>query len=102
VKLYYPFLDHIISELDERFSESNEPALLAAYLVPKSLKKLIEEREKRMVKWYHEDLPYPNTVEQEIQCWRHHKADSENNTDGLLPQHPVHAENLPYTSCDNM
>ncbi|CAM4380005.1 unnamed protein product [Leuciscus chuanchicus] len=39
---------HITGELDERFSESNEPALLAAYLVPKSLKKLSEEREERM------------------------------------------------------
>ncbi len=34
-----------------------------------------------MVKWYHEDLPYPNTVEQEIECWRH-KFHSE---DGVLP-----------------
>ncbi len=81
VNLFYPFIDHITSELDERFSESNEPALLAAYLVPKSLKKLTEEREQRMVKWYHEDLPYPNTVEQEIECWRH-KFHSE---DGVLP-----------------
>ncbi|XP_056595590.1 52 kDa repressor of the inhibitor of the protein kinase-like [Triplophysa dalaica] len=81
VNLFYPFIDHITSELDERFSESNEPALLAAYLVPKSLKKLTEEREQRMVKWYQEDLPYPNTVEQEIECWRH-KFHSE---DGVLP-----------------
>ncbi len=81
VNLFYPFIDHITSELDERFSESNEPALLAAYLVPKSLKKLTEEREQRMVKWYHEDLPYPNTLEQEIECWRH-KLHSE---DGVLP-----------------
>ncbi len=81
VNLFYPFIDHITSELDERFSESNEPALLVAYLVPKSLKKLTEEREQRMVKWYHEDLPYPNTVEQEIECWRH-KFHSE---DGVLP-----------------
>ncbi|KAK7132902.1 hypothetical protein R3I93_019224 [Phoxinus phoxinus] len=81
VNLFYPFIDHITTELDERFSESNEPALLAAYLVPKSLKKLSEEREQRMVKWYHEDLPYPNTVDQEVECWRH-KFHSE---DGVLP-----------------
>ncbi len=63
------------------FSESNEPTILAAYLVPKSLKKLTEEREQKMVKWYHEDLPYPDTVEQEIECWRH-KFQCE---DGVLP-----------------
>ncbi len=67
-----------------------------------------------MVKWYHEDLPYPNTVEQEIECWRH-KFHSE---DGVLPasaletlkttqmsffpNNPVYAENFSYTSSDNM
>ncbi|KAJ8349269.1 hypothetical protein SKAU_G00243990 [Synaphobranchus kaupii] len=33
VNLFYPFIDHIISELDGRFAERNEPAMLAAYLV---------------------------------------------------------------------
>ena len=33
VHLFYPFLPHISSELDEIFSEENEPAMLAAYLV---------------------------------------------------------------------
>lgn len=33
VNLFYPFIDHIISELDERFSESNELALLEALVI---------------------------------------------------------------------
>ncbi|KAK0135490.1 repressor of the inhibitor of the protein kinase [Merluccius polli] len=71
VNVFYPFIDHITSELDARFSQRNEPAMLAAYLVPKALKKLTEERVVELVEWYREDLPDPDTVEREIECWRH-------------------------------
>lgn len=74
----------------------------------KSLKKLTEEREQRMIKWYHDDLPYPETSKQEIECWRHldvaciRIGNSSDNSDGLLPQHPMHAEHFSYSSSDNM
>lgn len=78
---FYPFVDHITTELPERFSERNEPAMLAAYLVPRSLKKRTEESEEEMLKWYHEDLPGPEKIGQEIECWKH-KFQSE---DGSFP-----------------
>lgn len=77
INLFYPFVDHITSELDARFSERNEPAMLAAYLVPKDLKKLTKEREEELVKWYREDLPDPHTVTQEIERWRYKFAESD-------------------------
>ncbi|KAJ8333395.1 hypothetical protein SKAU_G00414030 [Synaphobranchus kaupii] len=52
VNLFYPFIDHIISELDGRFAERNEPAMLAAYLVPADLEKLTDERETELIQWY--------------------------------------------------
>ena len=65
VNVFYPFIDHITSEL--MFSQRNEPAMLVAYLVPKALKKLTKKREEELVEWYREDLPDPDTVEQEIE-----------------------------------
>lgn len=71
VNVFYPFIDHITSELDARFSQRNEPAMLAACLVPKALKQLTAEREEELVEWYREDLPDPGRVEQGIERWRH-------------------------------
>lgn len=55
----YPFIDHITIT-----------AIIAAYLVPKSLMKLTKDRQQIMIKWYHEDLPNPETAKQEIECWK--------------------------------
>lgn len=71
MNVFFPFIDHVINELRTRFSESTEPALLAAYLVPEALPQLSEERENRLLAWYKGDLPYPDTAEQEIHRWKH-------------------------------
>lgn len=71
LNLFIPFIDHVTNELRTRLAESTEPALLAAYLVPEALPQLSEERENRLLAWYKEDLPYPDTAEQEIHRWKH-------------------------------
>ncbi|KAK5868034.1 hypothetical protein PBY51_012481 [Eleginops maclovinus] len=71
INLFYPFLDHITAQLDERFAKNNKPPILASYLVPSSLKYLTPAREDEMLRWYHEDLPDQDTARQEIERWRH-------------------------------
>ncbi|KAM3843293.1 52 kDa repressor of the inhibitor of the protein kinase-like [Diretmus argenteus] len=71
VNLFYPFIDHLLSELDGRFAERNEPAMVAAYLVPAHLTKLTKEMEAELIQWHQPDLPDSGTVEQELKRWRH-------------------------------
>lgn len=71
MNLFIPFIDHVTNELRTWLAESTEPALLAAYLVPEALPQLSEERENHLLAWYKEDLPYPDTAEQEIHRWKH-------------------------------
>lgn len=71
VNLFYPFVEHIISELESRFAKRSEPAMVAAYLVPADLKKLTEEKEAELLQWYQQDLPDAATVEQELIWWRY-------------------------------
>lgn len=43
VNVYYPFIDHVITELD-RFSNDHEGLVAVQYLVPLSLSKLTQEK----------------------------------------------------------
>lgn len=88
VNLFLPFIDHVTTELRTRFAESTEPALLAALLVPTELPQLSEEREDRLLLWYKEDLPFPDTAKQEIHKWKHHFLN--------------HAGNLPATAKETL
>ncbi|KAI3368015.1 hypothetical protein L3Q82_026838 [Scortum barcoo] len=47
-RVFYPFTDCIPAELDARFSQRSESVMPAAYLVPKALKKLMEESEEEL------------------------------------------------------
>lgn len=88
VNLFLPFIDHVTTELRTRFAESTEPALLAALLVPTELPQLSEERQDRLLPWYKEDLPFPDTAKQEIHKWKHHFQN--------------HAGNLPATAKETL
>lgn len=72
LNLFLPFIDHVTEELRTPFAESNEPALVAALLVPKALPQLTEEKQNLLLLWYKEDLPQPDAAEQEIHRWKHH------------------------------
>lgn len=56
VNLFYPFVDHVISQVNTRFMEGSEPAMLATYLIPSSLSKLTKEKQKIMLSCYRKDL----------------------------------------------
>lgn len=71
VNLFYTFIDYLISELETRFSDRTEPALLAHYLVPRHLSKLTKGNEEKLISWYRDDLPQPEVVEQELYRWKH-------------------------------
>ncbi len=57
LNLFLPVLDHVTKELRTWFAESNEPALVAALLVPKALPQLTDEKDNLLLSWYKEDLP---------------------------------------------
>lgn len=49
INLFYPFIDHVTSELNTRFVEKSEPAMLATYLIPSALSKLTKEKQEMML-----------------------------------------------------
>lgn len=70
LNLFYPFNDHVTSQLNTRFVENSESAMLAAYLIPSALFKLTKEKQEIMVSWYREDLPEPDSIDQEVNRWK--------------------------------
>ena len=44
INVYYPFIDHVIQELDTRFSGDHDGLLAAQYLIPIYLPQLTEAR----------------------------------------------------------
>ncbi|KAK1889542.1 52 kDa repressor of the inhibitor of the protein kinase [Dissostichus eleginoides] len=70
LNLFYPFIDHVTSQLNTRFVENSEPAMLATYLIPSALSRLTKDKQEMMVSWYREDLPQPDSIDQEIHRWK--------------------------------
>ena len=72
INVYIPFVDHVIIELDNRFSSDHGGLLTEELLVPVNLNKLSEETEKSIVDFYGK---YLNLVENigfqfEIAKWK--------------------------------
>ena len=65
-----PFLDHMISEMKWRFSETQRKAVLGLSLVPAAMdndwKSLVYE----LVDLYHDDLPDADNLFAELHCWQ--------------------------------
>ena len=66
-----PFLDHVCSQMEERFSETQQKAYMALSLVPDTLRSDTQWREKvkGMITFYETDLPSPLSLEAELDCW---------------------------------
>ena len=68
-----PLLDHLISELESRFSSHKQTALLGLYLLPTVLvKKSVEEITPKVCElgeMYCDDLPSTNSLQSELHCW---------------------------------
>ena len=93
-----PLLDHLISELKSRFTPHHKAALQAFVLVPSVLVTLTEEEARSsvqsLVAMYENDLPSPETIESEFDCWRTKWKTA--NKEEELPTSPIAA--LEHTS----
>ena len=65
--LTIPFVDHLNTELEARFSDLQQKASLGLLLLPPSAEHASELTDK--LDYFSEDLPSPNTIKQEIHMW---------------------------------
>ena len=69
-----PVLDHLLSEMESRFSSHQQTALLGLSIVPSALVSLPTEeyttKSMQLAKMYNADLPSPDCVESELHCWQ--------------------------------
>ena len=67
-------LDHLLSEMESRFSSHQKTALLGLSLIPSLMVTLSTEeyttKSIQLADMYREDLPSPDCVQSELHCWR--------------------------------
>lgn len=63
---FYPFLDHVIRHMEERFPKDLRGALLGALLIPANLDQLTQAEERKNKSEFDKELPTPQTFEQEV------------------------------------
>lgn len=91
-----PLVDHLISELDGRFSSHHQKALQGMYLVPTVLVTIsvaeCNAKVEQIAEFYEEDLPSPSTIQSEVHCW-HMKWQQQKTSHGqsCLPLTPMAA-----------
>lgn len=69
IALYYPFLDHLTSELENRLVK-NEDQFLAQYLIPSLLDGLMDEVKIRLHEAYRSDIQTQEEFEAEVRRWK--------------------------------
>ena len=67
---FLPFLDHLITEFESRFSELSSAAVQGLLLLPGNLNNLNDEKEAEIRSRFAADLPEPNTFQEELKRWR--------------------------------
>ena len=70
INLFFPFIDHLMTQFDERFPESSRNMYLGYYLIPKYLPQLDDGKLKAIRESYQADLPQFHSFEQELHRWR--------------------------------
>ena len=70
INLFFPFIDHLMTQFDERFPDSSRNMYLGYYLIPKYLPQLDDEELKAIRESYQADLPQFHSFEQEFLRWR--------------------------------
>ena len=63
INLFFPFIDHLMTQFDERFPESSRNMYLGYYLIPKYLPQLDDEKLKAIRESYQADLPQFHSFE---------------------------------------
>ena len=66
VNFYYPFIDHVIQHLHDRFLEEIKGVLLASYLIPAKLHLLNETVIGKVKQSFTDELPRMAEFEQEV------------------------------------
>ena len=68
-----PLLDHMLSEMDSRFSCHQRTALFGLSVVPSIMLSLTREecttKLRQFAEMYQDDLPSPDCIESELHCW---------------------------------
>ena len=67
--VFLPFLDHLLSELSSRFTEHNKRAIEGLQLLPITINSVNEERVKQLYEHFKQDLPAPESFNQEFKLW---------------------------------
>ena len=52
INLYYPFIDHLIEQLETRFSNEHHQIIAANYLIPQNLHKLSDDKIAMILSYY--------------------------------------------------
>ena len=68
--VFIPFLDHLIQEFVDRFSQLNEDAIKGLQLLPKNVSKLSAEDTHTICQHFRTDLPSPQFFSQEVRRWK--------------------------------
>ena len=79
VAYYYAFLDHTVAHLKTRFPPELAGALLATYLLPGNLTNLSREIECVLVKEFEPFIPCSCSFLSELNTWRVHMAEPDDN-----------------------
>lgn len=66
---YYPFLDHVIKRMNDRFPQGLKGALQGTLLIPANVGKLTPKIEDGLKKEFAAEFPKPQTFEQEVSLW---------------------------------
>lgn len=72
INVYYPFIDHVIKELDTRFSNDHEGLVAAQYLVPLCLSQLDQKKVALLQSFYGKFLTYEekDSLPVEVTKWK--------------------------------
>ena len=69
INIYFPFLDYVIRQMDQRFPEDIKPLLYGYYMIPTNLDLLSDEIITNIQEEYKTDMPSPLTFRQELTTW---------------------------------
>ncbi len=93
VNLFIPFLDHIITALEKRFSQIHQYAVKALLLIPSNLQQMDAETMQEIKQYYGAVMPDPAMFEHEMKLWKKHWE--------LSPQQPPDSLPEALKSCDS-
>ena len=71
--LTIPFFDDMISHLKNKFSDVQHKAIMALSIVPSVFmteQEADSSLEEELIEHYHDDLPCPSTLQQELHMWK--------------------------------